>query len=872
MRSGGCAVQQALSAEAAAVVRQAVALARRRGHAQVTPLHVASAMLSPSPPGAGSGPLRAACLRSHSHPLQCKALELCFNVALNRLPAAAAAVMFHAGGHAGYGGGGGGGGIGGHHHAPPVLSNALVAAFKRAQAHQRRGSGGEGNNQPPPLAAASSSNKVELEQLIVSILDDPSVSRVMREAGFCSSQVKANVDKAVTSAPPDQHHHHSSTTTTTTTSSPITTTSISRLNNAKVVDDDTMRVLDHMTGSGGSRTTTTTNKRRCAVVVVGESAATAEAVVKAVMDRVSKGELHPKHERLKNLQFVPLRAASFRTMAREEVGAAAGDLTALVRQGCAAGKGVVLVVEDLGFAADAWAAASERRRKNGATNCYCPVEHGVMEVSGLVAAAAGGLDRFWMLGFGNNQAYMRCRAGQPSLAAVWELHPVVVPDGSGVALSLSSSTSEAQQQACQERSRRTGWPFINGAETDGNGSDLVVARADVATPRPDFPQWLRGHQGSDHYGPESCTTSLQLQEHNRSCNGSAAHHPTSELTLSFSSLAATTNSPTPSSTPCFANNCNTNLTVSCKPWQFMPVQPWLNHRYDDPMAKSYDHQTLPANPSPESYSVSNSSESAGAAVQPKFTELTAENLKVLCNTLENHLPYYKDMAADIASAVLQCRSGMTRRRRKMWHNTEKPSVATWLLFQGRDSDGKKAVAQELARLVFGSYASFTSISLSNYTPLQSKSSSGEVVLKRQRSLDNNEYGFAQRLYDAILENPHQVIKIDGVDQLECESEIGVTNAIRNGRIVGCNGDEASLEDAIVILSCEALDSRSSDSSPWFKQRAIDNEGDEGNVMNMKKGTEPSSFVFDLNACVDDGEGDASDILNLVDGVFLFQLT
>ncbi|GJN06953.1 hypothetical protein PR202_ga24736 [Eleusine coracana subsp. coracana] len=740
MRSGGCAVQQALSAEAAAVVRQAVALARRRGHAQVTPLHVASAMLSPSSPGAGSGPLRAACLRSHSHPLQCKALELCFNVALNRLPAAAAAVMFHAGGHGG------------------------------------------------------------------------------------------------------------------------------RLDNAKVVDDDAMRVLDHMAGSGGGGTTTT-NKRRCAVVVVGESATTAEAVVKAVMDRVSKGELHPKHERLKNLQFVPLRASSFRTMAREEVGAAAGDLRALVQQGCAAEKGVVLVVEDLGFAADAWAAAAERR-KHGASNCYCPVEHGVMEVSGLVAAAAGGLDRFWMLGFGNNQAYMRCRAGQPSLEAVWELHPVVVPDGGGrVALSLSSSTS-SEQQACQERSR-TGWPFINVAAADGNGSDLV-ARADVVTPRPDLlPLWLRGHQGSDQNGPESCTTSLQLQERNRTCSGSAVHHPTSELTLSFSSLAATTTSPTPSCTPCFANNCNTNMTISCKPWQFMPVQPWPNHRYNEPMAKSYDHQTLPANPSTESYSVSNSSESAGAAVQPKFTELTAENLKVLCNTLENHLPHHKDMAADIASAVLQCRSGMTRRRRKRWHNTEKPNVATWLLFQGRDSDGKKAVAQELARLIFGSYDSFTSISLSNYTPLQSKSSSGEVVLKRQRSLNNNEYGFAQRLYDAILENPHQVIKIDGVDQLECESEIGVRNAIRNGRIVGCNGDEASLEDAIVILSCEALDSRSSDSSPRFKQRAIDNEG---NGMNMEKGIKPSSFVFDLNACVDDGEGDDSDILNIVDGVFSFQLT
>ena len=91
MRAGGCAVQQALAAEAAAVVRQAVALARRRGHAQVTPLHVASAMLS------AAGLLRAACLHSHSHPLQCKALELRFNVVLNNLPTSspATAVMFH---------------------------------------------------------------------------------------------------------------------------------------------------------------------------------------------------------------------------------------------------------------------------------------------------------------------------------------------------------------------------------------------------------------------------------------------------------------------------------------------------------------------------------------------------------------------------------------------------------------------------------------------------------------------------------------------------------------------------------------------------------------------------------------------------------
>ncbi|KAE8729287.1 transcription factor E2FA-like [Hibiscus syriacus] len=116
--------------------------------------------------------LRTACIQSHAHPLQCRALELCFNVGLNRLPASSSGPML------------------GTHSQYPSISNALVAAFKRAQAHQRRGSI---ENQQQPLLAV----KIELEQLIISILDDPSVSRVMREAGFTSTQVKSNVEQAV---------------------------------------------------------------------------------------------------------------------------------------------------------------------------------------------------------------------------------------------------------------------------------------------------------------------------------------------------------------------------------------------------------------------------------------------------------------------------------------------------------------------------------------------------------------------------------------------------------------------------------------------------------------------------------------------------
>jgi ATP-dependent Clp protease ATP-binding subunit ClpA len=149
--SGG----QALGEEAASVVRQAVSLAEQRGHRQVTPLHMVSAMLSASP----ACILRAACLSSQSHPLQHKTLDLCIDLALNQL----AVAVSRRGGEP----------------VEPARSNAFTAALKRAQAQGRRG----------PVGG----DKVELEQLVVSILDDPSVDRVMRTAGFSSSQVRASV-------------------------------------------------------------------------------------------------------------------------------------------------------------------------------------------------------------------------------------------------------------------------------------------------------------------------------------------------------------------------------------------------------------------------------------------------------------------------------------------------------------------------------------------------------------------------------------------------------------------------------------------------------------------------------------------------------
>ncbi|KAE8701556.1 PHD finger family protein [Hibiscus syriacus] len=159
--------RQCLTPEAAHVLDEAVRVARRRGHAQTTSLHVVSALLS-----LPSSPLRDACARArnaaYSPRLQFKALELCLSVSLDRVPSSQLS------------------------NDPPV-SNSLMAAIKRSQANQRRQP--ENFHLYRDMSLQIPSNniscvKVELQYLILSILDDPIVSRVFGEAGFRSSEIK----------------------------------------------------------------------------------------------------------------------------------------------------------------------------------------------------------------------------------------------------------------------------------------------------------------------------------------------------------------------------------------------------------------------------------------------------------------------------------------------------------------------------------------------------------------------------------------------------------------------------------------------------------------------------------------------------------
>lgn len=78
------------------------------------------------------------------------------------------------------------------------MSNSLMAAIKRSQANQRRHPDTfhfyQLQQQQSNASSSSFSGvKVELQQLILAILDDPVVSRVFGEAGFRNSDIKMAV-------------------------------------------------------------------------------------------------------------------------------------------------------------------------------------------------------------------------------------------------------------------------------------------------------------------------------------------------------------------------------------------------------------------------------------------------------------------------------------------------------------------------------------------------------------------------------------------------------------------------------------------------------------------------------------------------------
>ncbi|KAL9150310.1 hypothetical protein ABFS82_12G160400 [Erythranthe guttata] len=422
MRVGAnCAAPQTLSEEAASALKHSLILARRRRHAQVTPLHVAATLLMTS---SSSSLLRSACLKSQPHhfqqPLQCRALELCFNVALNRLPASPAAHLLH------------------HHHAPPSLSNALVAALKRAQALNRRDC--VEHQQNHPLAAV----KIELVQLVLSILDDPSVSRVMREAGFSSTCVKTNL-----------------------LSYPSTENPLLFPPQKPSLKQDMGLVLEVLMGKKRSRN----------IVIVGEDSATsmaADNLAAELFDKMSERRDLPDEvasAHVINFQFSSLL---LKFMNRDEVDMNVADVRKKVESFSAAaasslGGGrrvmVIVYIGDLKWTVD--------QRGNGGEEYS--VNYLIAEIGKLGSWYGKSSNlKVCLMATANYQTYIKCQMKKPSLDIQWDLQTVFVPSGAGLGLSLNNNTSDRDAfpannqnygfapRLRSERSCHNGFSFGNG--------------------------------------------------------------------------------------------------------------------------------------------------------------------------------------------------------------------------------------------------------------------------------------------------------------------------------------------------------------------------------------------------------------------------
>ncbi|CAH9147410.1 unnamed protein product [Cuscuta epithymum] len=788
MRSGGYTFQQSLTHESASIVRQAMSLARRRGHSHVTPLHVASAMLASS-----TGLLRRACLHSHSHPLQCKALELCFNVALNRLPTSSSNPI-----------------LGPHSHLPS-LSNALVAAFKRAQAHQRRGSI---ENQQQPILAL----KVEVEQLVISILDDPSVSRVMREAGFSSSQVKINVEQAVSfeikegttpkplvlGVPP--HHQHQ----------------VSRFppsSDRTVRDEDVMSVVEAMM-----------SKKRRNTVVVGECLATAEGVVKGVIEKMSKGEV--EREDMRHVQFISVPVLTLRNMSREEFELKIGELRALVKSYIS--RGVVLYLGDLKWVSDFWSKYADQSTHY----CYSPVEHMIMELSRLLCGGIGENGRLWLMGISSFQTYIKCKTGHPSLENLWSLHPLTIPVGS-FSLSLkpesdllgqlgsktavvegSSWSLSNRNQGADEKHLTCCVDCMSNFNKDVRNSRCAV-KTEPNTTTSLLPSWLQKckddstRQTTNHQQEYDGTTDL-CTKWNSICSTIHKHPLFPEKNLmSFS--------PSPCSSPSISSSNDkksSKLHQSLLQWPviFESNRSPKEHLFFASQNGAQAGTTKPdllSNPNSSPNSAS-SSEASGDHLIPmeclnKFNEVNSENMDILCKALEKRVPWQNNSVfPEVVGTVLKCRSGLVKRKGKQ---------ETWMFFLGVDSLGKERVAKELARVVFGSEDNFIPIGISSFSPslkvVSAEAAEEEVISNNKRGRDEEAGSYLERFLEAVRQNPSRVFFMEDIDQVDYHSQKGIKKLIESGsfKLPHGDGETVRMKDAIVIFSCESFEAATTSRAP-----------------------------------------------------------
>ncbi|KAH7569321.1 hypothetical protein JRO89_XS06G0144700 [Xanthoceras sorbifolium] len=801
MRAGLSTIQQTLTPEAASVLNHSIAEASRRNHGQTTPLHVAATLLA-SP----SGFLRQACIKSHpnsSHPLQCRALELCFSVALERLPTAQSTSP----------------GL------DPPISNALMAALKRAQAHQRRGCP---EQQQQPLLAV----KVELEQLIISILDDPSVSRVMREASFSSPAVKSTIEQSLNSAPSVSN------------SSPINL-GFRPANRSLYINPRLQQQQQQQSGCGvqyGQQRSdevkkvieilTRTKKRNPVLVAEPEP----ELVVREILTKIEKNELDGV---LKNAQVIRLEKEFI--CDKSEIVSKLKELGALIESKIDNNNngGVVLDLGDLKWLVEQQ--LSFGAANSGAVQQQQVVSEAVAEMGRLLVRFGG---RLWLIGAATCETYLRCQVYHPSMENDWDLQAVPIAPksplpgmfprlGSNGILSssveslsplkgfptaaprrISENLDPGRRMSCCPQCMQNYEQELAKLAAERSSSEV---KSEVA--RPSLPQWL--HNAKAQEGDVKTVDQIANKDHDliwkqksqelqKKWNDTCLHlHPN----FHQPSLGPERIVPSPIS---LTGLYNPNL-LARKPFQ---PKLQLNRSIGDtlqlnPSLVSSQPSELAASPpdspvrtelvlgrpkviesTPEKThkdQVRNFLGCISSEPQNNVRELQCEklpktldvdSLKRLLKGLMEKVWWQQEAASAVATTVTQCKLGNGKRRGA----GSKGDI--WLLFTGPDRVGKKKMASALSELVSGANPIMIS--------LGSRRDDGEsnISFRGKTLLD--------KIGEAVRRNPFSVILLEDIDQADLLVRGNIKRAMERGRFADSHGREISLGNVIFILTANWL--------------------------------------------------------------------
>ncbi|XP_059636987.1 protein SUPPRESSOR OF MAX2 1-like [Cornus florida] len=813
MRAGLSTIQQTLTPEAASVLNHSIAEAGRRNHGQTTPLHVAATLLA-SP----SGFLRQACIRSHpnsSHPLQCRALELCFSVALDRLPTAQTTTSA----------------------VEPPISNALMAALKRAQAHQRRGCP---EQQQQPLLAV----KVELSQLIISILDDPSVSRVMREASFSSPAVKATIEQSLNSQAGTANSSmigigFRPTPTPMPSRNLYLNPRLQQGNSTNSAqsgqhrNEEIKRVIDILLR--------TKNRNP---VLVGDSEP--ETMLRELLRRIEKGELDEGP--LKNVQVIPIvkELALDRMQMLDKVKELGNLLEG--RIGSSNGAGVILDLGDLKWLVEqnvsvgVWGSGGVPQQVVSEIGRVAVAEMGKL----LARFGEGSKGRVWLIGTATCETYLRCQVYHPSMEKDWDLQAVPIASRSplpamfprlGVNGILSSSVESlsplksfpmattalprratenldpARRMSCCPQCKENYEQELAKLELkqfEKSSSEII---SDAT--QPPLPQWLQNAKvcnsdvkTRDQSQDQEMIFKQKSQELQKKWSDTCLHvHPNFHNSLrSERSVPAALS---------ITGLYNPNLLV-CN-----PLQPKLQQTRNvgetrqlnpNPVARQHldcagspprspvrtdlllgpikTTETYPEKPHIECAKdvlgcISSEPQAKFPLQSEKFAnKLDADSFKKLLKGLMEKVWWQREAASAVANTVTQCKLG----NRKQRGAGSKGDI--WLLFTGPDRVGKKKMASVLSEQVCG--ANPVMICLGS----RRDDGKSDVNFRGKTVLD--------RIAEAVRRNPFSVIMLEDIDEADMLVRGSIKRAMERGRLIDSHGREISIGNVIFILTANGV--------------------------------------------------------------------